>query len=74
MIDDTVSVLAPVLLIVCCVVVDIEPLRALKRRVTLAELKQSALFADSPLVRQGRLSVVPLTPAQWAAIETGAGL
>ncbi len=56
------------------VVVDIEPLRALKRRVTLAELKQSALFADSPLVRQGRLSVVPLTPAQWAAIETGAGL
>lgn len=56
------------------VVVDIEPLRALKRRVTLAELKQSALFAQSPLVRQGRLSVVALTPAQWASIETGTGL
>jgi len=25
-------------------------------------------FADSPLVRQGRLSVVPLTPPQWKAV------
>ncbi len=32
---------------------------------TLAEIKAQKLFADSPLVRQGRLSVVPLTPAQW---------
>jgi predicted RNA-binding protein with PUA-like domain len=31
---------------------------------TLAELKANKLFADSPLVRQGRLSVVPLTDAQ----------
>jgi len=32
---------------------------------TLAEVKSNKLFADSPLVRQGRLSVVPLTEAQW---------
>lgn len=33
--------------------------------VTLAEIKANKLFADSPLVRQGRLSVVPLTAAQY---------
>ena len=32
---------------------------------TLAEIKGHKLFADSPLVRQGRLSVVPLSDAQW---------
>ena len=32
--------------------------------VTLAEVKANKLFADSPLVRQGRLSGVPLTDAQ----------
>ena len=35
---------------------------------TLAEIKAHKLFADSPLVRQGRLSVVPLTPAQYSSI------
>ena len=33
---------------------------------TLAEIKATKLFADSPLVTQGRLSVVPLTEAQFA--------
>ena len=32
---------------------------------TLAEIKAQELFADSPLTRQGRLSVVPLTEAQY---------
>ena len=32
---------------------------------TLAEIKAHKLFAESPLVRQGRLSVVPLTAAQF---------
>ena len=32
---------------------------------TLAEIKAQKLFAESPLVRQGRLSVVPLTTAQY---------
>jgi predicted RNA-binding protein with PUA-like domain len=33
--------------------------------VTLAEAKANKLFADSPLARQGRLSVVPLNEAQY---------
>jgi predicted RNA-binding protein with PUA-like domain len=32
---------------------------------TLAEIKSQKQFADSPLVRQGRLSVVPLSDAQY---------
>jgi predicted RNA-binding protein with PUA-like domain len=32
---------------------------------TLADVKAQKLFADSPLVRQGRLSVVPLNAAQY---------
>lgn len=37
----------------------------LKKTHTLADLKANKLFADSPLVRQSRLSVVPLTEAQY---------
>lgn len=40
--------------------------KKLKEPVTLETVKKSALFADSPLVRIGRLSVVPLTEAQYA--------
>jgi predicted RNA-binding protein with PUA-like domain len=36
---------------------------------TLSEIKTQRLFADSPLVRQGRLSVVPLTAAQYKWLE-----
>lgn len=38
---------------------------AIAKPVTLAEAKGNKLFADSPLARQGRLSVVPLTEAQY---------
>jgi len=38
---------------------------ALAQPRTLAEMKAHKLFADSPLVRQGRLSVVPLTQQQY---------
>ena len=38
---------------------------AIAKPVTLAEIKAHKLFSDSPLVRQGRLSVVPLTQAQY---------
>ena len=51
------------------VVIDLVPLAALKAPVTLATLKADPDFADSPLVRQGRLSVVPLTAKQAAIIE-----
>jgi predicted RNA-binding protein with PUA-like domain len=40
--------------------------RAIAKPKTLAEIKARAAFAESPLVRQGRLSVVPLTAAQYA--------
>ncbi|MGA1985878.1 MAG: EVE domain-containing protein [Candidatus Sulfotelmatobacter sp.] len=39
--------------------------KANAKPVTLAEAKANKLFAESPLARQGRLSVVPLTPAQF---------
>jgi predicted RNA-binding protein with PUA-like domain len=39
--------------------------RAIAKPVTLAEVKNSKVFVDSPLVRQGRLSVVPLMEAQY---------
>ena len=39
--------------------------RGLPRTVTLAEVKQDKTFADSPLVRIGRLSVMPVAPAQY---------
>ena len=42
--------------------------RPLPRPVTLADIKSNKLFADSPLVRQGRLSVVPLSEAQYKAL------
>jgi predicted RNA-binding protein with PUA-like domain len=32
---------------------------------TLAEMKANSTFADSPLIKQGRLSVVPLTDKQY---------
>jgi predicted RNA-binding protein with PUA-like domain len=37
----------------------------LAKPVTLAQIKSNKLFADSPLVRQGRLSVVPLNASQY---------
>ena len=42
--------------------------KALTKPVTLAEVKANKLFADSPLVRQGRLSVVPLSAAQYKVL------
>jgi predicted RNA-binding protein with PUA-like domain len=50
-------------------VVDLAPRARVARPVTLAEIKALAEFRDSPLVRQGRLSVVPITAAQWKALE-----
>jgi len=47
------------------VVVDIEPVKSLRRAVTLAEIKSEPTFADLGLVRVPRLSVVPVEPAQW---------
>jgi predicted RNA-binding protein with PUA-like domain len=48
--------------------VQIKAGKPLAKQITLAEIKADKLFADSPLVRQGRLSVVPLTKAQYKAL------
>lgn len=50
------------------VVVDIAPVKALPRCVTLAEIKAQPELAELALVRMPRLSVVPATPAQWNKI------
>jgi predicted RNA-binding protein with PUA-like domain len=48
--------------------VTIKVAKPIARPVTLAEIKTNKAFQDSPLVRQGRLSVVPLTEAQYRFI------
>jgi predicted RNA-binding protein with PUA-like domain len=50
-------------------VVDIAPVRKLKRPVTLREIKADARFKTFPLVRISRLSVMPVTDAEWKRIE-----
>jgi predicted RNA-binding protein with PUA-like domain len=47
-------------------IVRIKFVKRLQTPHTLAEIKAHKLFAGSPLVNQGRLSVVPLTEAQYA--------
>ena len=51
------------------VVVELVADKKLKRPVTLAEIKGGGRFPDFPLVRIPRLSVMPVTEEQWAAIE-----
>jgi predicted RNA-binding protein with PUA-like domain len=48
--------------------VEIKAGKPLDKTIPLAQIKSNKLFADSPLVRQGRLSVVPLTPAQYKSL------
>ena len=55
------------------VVVDVRPLRTLPRPVTLAAIKADPAFADFALVRQGRLSVVPVAPEHWRRLLAMAG-
>jgi predicted RNA-binding protein with PUA-like domain len=42
--------------------------KGLANQISLAQIKSDKLFADSPLVREGRLSVVPLTKAQYKTL------
>ena len=50
------------------VCVDMKALRPLKTPVTLAQLKADPAFAELALIRQSRLSVMPISPEHWAAI------
>jgi predicted RNA-binding protein with PUA-like domain len=45
--------------------VRIQPVKRLKQEKTLAEMREAPAFQDSILFRQFRLSVVPLTDAQY---------
>jgi predicted RNA-binding protein with PUA-like domain len=49
-------------------VVRIKAGKALGKRVTLEEIKKNRMFKDSPLVKMGRLSVVPLTKEEYKAL------
>lgn len=49
-------------------VIEVKAGKRLKTPVTLDEIKEMPQFADSPLVKIGRLSVVPLTPEQYVIL------
>jgi predicted RNA-binding protein with PUA-like domain len=49
--------------------VDVEPVRKLPAAVTLATIKADKTFASMPLVRIPRLSVMPVSDAEWKRIE-----
>ncbi len=51
------------------VCVDVRAVEPLPAPVPLAALKEEATFEGSVLLRQGRLSVVPLSPAEWRTVE-----
>ncbi|MCH4891752.1 MULTISPECIES: EVE domain-containing protein [unclassified Sphingomonas] len=50
------------------VAVMVRPIRPVTPPVTLARMKAAAGLADMAMLRQSRLSVSPVTPAQWALI------
>jgi predicted RNA-binding protein with PUA-like domain len=52
-------------------VVKLKAGKALGKAVTLAEIKANKLFGSSPLVKMGRLSVVPLTAEQYEVLTKG---
>lgn len=56
------------------VVVDVTADQPVKTPVTLAEMKADPFFADLALIRQSRLSVVPVSDAHWAEICRRAGV
>jgi len=54
--------------------VDVKTLYPVKRPVTLAEIKQEPALKDLALVRQSRLSVVPVSKAEWKVMCKMAGI
>lgn len=48
--------------------VDLAPVKALPRPVTLAQFRADPILAESKLVKQGRVSVIPLTEVQFARV------
>jgi len=56
------------------VVVDLQAEQSLPTPVTLSEIKSNAAFSESPLVRLPRLSVLPISEAEWETIMDLAGM
>lgn len=54
-------------------VIDLKAHRRLPTPVTLAQIKADKTFAELPIVRQGRLSVSPVTAPQWSKLLKLAG-
>ena len=54
--------------------VDVKPLHPVKTPVTLKAIKAEKALADLKLVRQSRLSVVPVTPEEWRHLAKMAGI
>ncbi len=48
--------------------VDVKAVRPFERPVTLADIKAEAKLAELPLIRQSRLSVMPIGPKEWKLI------
>jgi len=55
------------------VAVELAPVRPLKAPVSLAQMKAEPALSDMAMIRQGRLSVSPVTETQWKAILKLAG-
>jgi predicted RNA-binding protein with PUA-like domain len=55
------------------VAVSVQPVRRLSRPVTLAEMKAESALSEFQLIRQSRLSVVPVRDEEWAHILKMAG-
>jgi predicted RNA-binding protein with PUA-like domain len=53
--------------------VDVAPLRALPKPVTLQQMKAEQRLANFALVRQSRLSVVPVSDDEWRLVCSMAG-
>ena len=48
--------------------VDVKAVKSVVRPVRLAEIKANPALADLALIRQSRLSVVPVSPTHWAEL------
>lgn len=54
--------------------VDVKPVKPVKTKVTLAEVKAEPKLHELALVRQSRLSVVPVSAAEWKVLCRMAGI
>jgi predicted RNA-binding protein with PUA-like domain len=56
------------------VMVDVKPVMPVKRKVSLKEIKADGRFADFLLVKNSRLSVMPVSPSHWKLLSEMAGI